>query len=128
MPLPRESCWWERLQYTPVIAGRGEIFLLGRDRQQTCLQKVCPGERPPAEGAELQEAVRRLNNIREVEKELDSFSKHSLQWIQNLQTNSQNLPQWCTQKEGGQECRRMEACNSRDLQEEEISPKPEVPL
>ena len=35
-------------------------FSWGRDGQQTCLQKVCPGGGPPAAGAELQEAVRRL--------------------------------------------------------------------
>lgn len=38
----------------------------GRDRQQTCQQKVaCPDRKPPAAGGE------RLCSIREAEKELD---------------------------------------------------------
>ncbi len=45
----------------------------GRGRRQPWLQKVCPGGGAPAAGAELQEAVRRLRDIREAERELDTW-------------------------------------------------------
>jgi len=48
-------------------------FSWGRDQWQTCLQKVCPGEDLLQPVAELQEAVRRLRNIREAEEVLDSW-------------------------------------------------------
>jgi len=55
----------------------------------------------PQQLCELQEAVRRLQNIRESVKEL-AGSKCTLQWTHSP-PNSQKLPHWHTQEEGGQQ-------------------------
>jgi len=49
--------------------------------------------------AELHEALRRLHNFREVDKELDSWLP--VQFAVDPQPNSQKPPHWHTQKGGG---------------------------
>lgn len=72
------------------------------DRQQTCLQRVCPSEVPSvASGCELQEAVRRLCSIKEAEKELDSwFQVQSAADTQPMAKEPKSLPSKHTERRG----------------------------
>lgn len=65
-------------------------------------------------GRALQQVMRRLH-IRQAEEELDS----SFQAQPTAKTSSTSP----CRRQGGQWCRKMEASNSKDLQEEETSPK-----
>ena len=77
---------------------------------------------------ELQEAVRRLHNIRKAEKEL-AGSKRSLQWTHSPRPNSQKLPHWHTQKgRRANNAEEWKLAMARTCRRKRLPPKPEVPL
>ena len=75
-------------------------FSWARDRQQTCLQKICLVEDLQLQVAELQETVRRLYGVREAKEELNSWFKHSLQWTHRPWPDRQKLPRVHTEDRG----------------------------
>lgn len=70
--------------------------------------------------AELQEVVRRLHDVRESRKELDSWFQ--AQSALHSQT-AKNSPTSTHRREGSQQHRRMEACNGKNQHKEETSSK-----